>query len=66
MNNRTWIVIFALILASCNLTALEPTATPAPPSTPMPASPTPNVSTPTLVPIETLLAEFRRRIPEGV
>ena len=56
MNNRIWIVIFALILTSCNLTALEPTAKPAPPSTPMPASPTPNLSTPTLIPIETLLA----------
>jgi len=47
--------VIALILTSCNLTALDPTATPL--SSPMPASPTPNLSTPTLVPIETLLAQ---------
>lgn len=57
MKNLHWIVTAALILTSCNLTALDPTATPAPPlSTPIPASPTPNFSTPTLRPIETLLA----------
>lgn len=50
-----WIVILTLILTSCNLTVLEPTATPL--ATPNPASPTPNLSTPTFVPIETLLAQ---------
>lgn len=47
--------VIALILTSCNLTVLEPTATPL--SSPIPASPTPNLSTPTLIPIETLLAQ---------
>lgn len=64
MNNLYWIVTAALILTSCNLTALDPTATPAPPSTPIPASPTPNLSTPTLRPIETLLAvDTPTRVP---
>lgn len=64
MKNSYWIVIAALILTSCNLTALDPTVTPAPPSTPIPASPTPNLSTPTLVPIETLLAvDTPTRVP---
>lgn len=54
MKSRLWILVLVSILTSCNLTALEPTATP--PSTPMPASPTTAFSTPTLIPIETLLA----------
>lgn len=64
MKNRPWIIPIILILTSCNLTALDPTATPAPPSTPIPASPTPNLSTPTLRPIETLLAvDTPTRVP---
>jgi len=55
MKRRDWIVILTLLLTSCNLTVLEPTNTPLPSS--MPASPTPNLSTPTLIPIETLLAQ---------
>ena len=54
MKPRNWIVILALLLTSCNLAVQEPTATPLP--TPIPASNTPNPSTPTVVPIETLLA----------
>jgi len=65
MNNRYWIVIAALILTSCNLTALDSTATPAVQPTPIPFdqtqgkpdTPTTTIpSTPTLLPIETLLA----------
>lgn len=57
MKTRLWIILVALILTSCNLTAIEPTETPAPPpSTPVPASPTTDLSTPTLIPVETLLA----------
>jgi hypothetical protein len=58
MKRLTWIALTVLILTSCNLTVQEPTATPStPPSTPIPASPTTDVSTPTtLPPIETLLA----------
>ena len=63
MNNRYWIIIVALILTSCNLSALEPTVTPLP--TPIPATPTQTiVSTPTLVAIETLLAiDTPTRVP---
>lgn len=64
MKNLYWMVIAALLLTSCNLTALEPTATPASPATPIPASPTLNLSTPTLLPIETLLAvDTPTRVP---
>lgn len=55
MKPRNLILIFTFLLTSCNLTALDPTVTPL--STPNPASPTPNLSTPTFVPIETLLAQ---------
>lgn len=63
MNNRYWIFIVALILTSCNLSALEPTVTPLP--TPVPATPTQAIlPTPTLVPIETLLAiDTPTRVP---
>ena len=54
MKSRNWIVILALLLTSCNLAVQEPTV--APLSTPIPVSNTPNRSTPTVVPIETLLA----------
>lgn len=54
MKRLTRIALVALILTSCNLTVQEPTATP--PPTPLPASSTPDPSTPTLLPIETLLA----------
>ena len=60
MNNRYWIVLAALILTSCNLTALDQSPTPAitVQSTPIPATSTPTSipPTPTLVPIQTLLA----------
>ncbi|HSM70501.1 MAG TPA: SH3 domain-containing protein [Anaerolineales bacterium] len=55
MKSLFWTVILAVLLTSCNLNAVEKTATPLP--TPIPASPTPTiVFTPTVVPIETLLA----------
>jgi hypothetical protein len=54
MKSRFWIVILAVILTSCNLTAIQTTATS--PSTLIPVSPTSDPSTPTVVPIETLLA----------
>ena len=65
MNNRYWTIIVALILTSCNLTALDPTITPAPQPTPIPATSTPQIfSTPTIVPIETLLAvDTPTRVP---
>jgi len=58
MNSRYWIFIAVLILTSCNMSAQEPTATPAVQPTPIPATPTQTLvsSTPTVVPIETLLA----------
>ena len=55
MRRRYCFFIVALILTSCNLTAVQPTATPLPTSTPVPVLPT-IFSTPTIVPIETLLA----------
>ena len=54
MKSRFWIVVLAVILTSCNLTAIEPTV--APLSTPIPDAPTSIVITPIIVPIETLLA----------
>jgi len=54
MRNLYWIVISAMIVTSCNLTAVDPTSTPF--FTPIPASSPTNFPTPTLVPIETLLA----------
>jgi uncharacterized protein YraI len=54
MKSRIVIVIIAVLLTSCNLTAIEPTATPL--STPIPETSTPDLSTPTIIPIETLLA----------
>lgn len=57
MKTRLWIILTALILTSCNLNVIQPTETPAPPlSTPIPASPTIDLSTPSLIPVETLLA----------
>lgn len=49
-----WIGVFALILTSCNLQAIPATTTPLP--SPTLDTPTLSVATPTLVPIETLLA----------
>ena len=54
MKHRIWLILFVLVLTSCNLTAMEPTATPL--STPVPDTSTPDLSTPTFVSIETLLA----------
>lgn len=56
MKNLFWIFLLVFILTSCNLNAREPTATSAPLSTPIPATPQLDLSTPTFVPIETLLA----------
>lgn len=50
-----WMVILAVILTSCNLDAVTPTA--APLSAPTTDTPQPVLPTPTLVPIETLLAQ---------
>jgi hypothetical protein len=59
MKKLLWIIIPVLILTSCNPAAVqEPTVTPPAPSTPIPAaSPTSDLSTPTILPIETLLAQ---------
>lgn len=54
MKSRYWIVILAVLLTSCNLTAVQETAAPLPTSIPV-SSPT-SFPTPTIVPIETLLA----------
>ncbi|PWB73737.1 MAG: hypothetical protein C3F07_09205 [Anaerolineales bacterium] len=54
MRNRQWIVVLVLILASCNLPADRTTDTP--PPDPILDTPPSSTSTPTLVPIETLLA----------
>jgi hypothetical protein len=54
MKYRFWIVILAVLLTSCNLTAVQETA--APLSTPVPVSSPTSFPTPTIVPIETLLA----------
>ncbi len=56
MKNQLWIAfaVFGIYLISCNVQANETAATPL--STPMPATPTSIFITPTLVPIETLLA----------
>lgn len=65
MNKHCWSMIVALVLASCNLTALDPTPIPSVQTSPMPDTPIPTVpSTPTLVPIETLLAvDTPTRVP---
>jgi hypothetical protein len=65
VNNRYWIVITVLILTSCNLNALDPIVTPAVQPTLIPDTPIPTIpSTPTLVPIETLLAiDTPTRVP---
>lgn len=55
MKSRFWIVIFAVLLTSCNLTAVQETAAPLP--TPIPVSSPTSFPTPTIVPIETLLAQ---------
>ena len=62
MKPHPLLLLLVLVLTSCNLSALEPTTTPL--STPIPFdqtqvkpdTPTLDLSTPTLVPIETLLA----------
>lgn len=54
MKSRFWIAVLVIVLTSCNLTAVQSTA--APPSTPIPASLPSGLSTPTFIPIETLLA----------
>jgi len=54
MRSRFWIVILAVLLTSCNLTAVQETATPL--STPIPVLSPTSFPTPTIVPIETLLA----------
>jgi len=54
MRNHSWIAFVVLVLTSCNLTANGTTPTPLP--TLELDTPTSSLSTPTLVPIETLLA----------
>ncbi|NWG05733.1 MAG: SH3 domain-containing protein [Chloroflexi bacterium] len=54
MRHRLWIVFVALGLAACNLPATQVTSTPFP--TLLLDTPTSSFSTPTLVPMETLLA----------
>ncbi|HAV78347.1 MAG TPA: hypothetical protein DCX53_13450 [Anaerolineae bacterium] len=54
MKNHQWMIVLSLVLTSCNLTAIQTTATPL--STPELDTPTSSFSTPTIVPIETLLA----------
>jgi len=56
MPPRNWIVIFTLLLTSCNLTAVQPTTAPLSTLTPVSTLPSTSVSTPTVVSIETLLA----------
>lgn len=58
MKNRIWIAIaiFALVLSSCNLPGGQPTETPLPSVQPTLAIPITSESTPTLIPVETLLA----------
>ncbi|HKJ37607.1 MAG TPA: SH3 domain-containing protein [Anaerolineales bacterium] len=55
MKHLYWMVILTVILTSCNLDAVTPTATPL--SAPKTDTPQPVSPTPTLVPIETLLAQ---------
>jgi hypothetical protein len=54
MKKYPLIILLIIGLTSCNLTAIEPTRTP--PPTLNIDTPTPNLSTPTIVPVETLLA----------
>jgi len=54
MKSHIWIV-FVFMVTSCNLPN-QTTSTPLASSTPVAASPSPTLSTPTLIPIETLLA----------
>jgi hypothetical protein len=58
MKNHQWLVflVIGIYLASCNLQAIQTTATPPASRTPVPVTPTSIFFTPTLVPIETLLA----------
>jgi len=56
MNYRFWIVLgFCATLTACNLRSQTPAA-PLASHTPVAATPSPTLSTPTLIPIETLLA----------
>jgi hypothetical protein len=57
MKNHLWIavVIFVFALASCNLPTDQPTETPTPSIQPILETPTLSISTPTPIPIETLL-----------
>lgn len=57
MKNLLWIVvvIFAFAFSSCNLPGDQTTETPPPPTQPTLDAPTPDISTPTPIPIETLL-----------
>jgi len=65
MKNQIWIAIaiFALGMSSCNLLDDQTTETPPPSVQPTFDTPTSSVSTPTLVPIETLLAIDTPTIP---
>ncbi|HSG41772.1 MAG TPA: hypothetical protein VLA72_01335 [Anaerolineales bacterium] len=54
MKHHFWIVILAVLLTSCNLNAVQETATLL--STPTPVSSPTSFPTPTIIPIETLLA----------
>lgn len=54
MRSRHWIVLLVLASASCNVPVSRTTETP--PPTPILDMPTSSISTPTLVPVETLLA----------
>lgn len=58
MKNRIWIAIamFSLGMSSCNLPGAQPTETPLPSVSPTLVIPITNASTPTLIPIDTLLA----------
>ena len=56
MNRRFWtVLVFCAMLTACNLPS-QTTATPLASRTPLAAVPSPTLSTPTLIPIETLLA----------
>ena len=65
MKRPLWVAALVLALTSCNLTATaEPTETLSVPAMPMVATSTQNLSTPTFVPIETLLAiDTPTRVP---
>jgi len=55
MKNLIWMIVISFVLMSCNLTAVQATETPLP--TPILVTSPTGFLTPTLVPIETLLAQ---------